>query len=75
MGHSLFTRVLAAPLPMQFSGSFVVDQLKDLEDAGYIKVAFSRPHDEALPHATVNEITHLGRAVARYFGTDYGPSA
>jgi hypothetical protein len=72
MGHALFTQVLAARLPMQFWGNSVVDQLKHLEDAGYIKVAFSPPHGAAPPLATVNEITHLGRAVARYCGTDDG---
>ena len=68
MGHTLFTQVLASQLPMQFWGNAVIDQLKHLEDAGYIKVAFSAPHGAAPPRATVNEITHLGRAVARYCG-------
>ena len=72
MGHTLFTQVLAARLPMQFWGDSVVDQLKHLEDAGYIKVAFSPPYGAAPPRATVNEITHLGRAVARYCGADDG---
>ncbi|SDJ54001.1 hypothetical protein [Variovorax sp. OV700] len=75
MGHTLFTQVLAARLPMQFWGDSVIDQLKHLEDAGYIKVAFSPPHGAAPPRATVNEITHLGRAVARYCGTDDGFSS
>ena len=69
-GHTLFTQLLAAQLPVEFWGTSVIDQLKHLEDAGYIKVAFSPPRGTALPGATVNEITHLGRAVARYFGTD-----
>jgi len=69
-GHTLFTQVLAARLPMQFRGSSVIDELKHLEVAGYIQVAFSPPHGAAPPRATVNEITHLGRAVARYVGSD-----
>lgn len=40
-GHTLFTQVLAAQLPMQFCGNAVMDELKHLEDAGYIQVAFS----------------------------------
>ncbi|KQU91602.1 hypothetical protein ASC78_01320 [Variovorax sp. Root318D1] len=70
MGHTLFTQVLAAQLPVQFWGNSVIDQLRHLEVAGYIKVAFTPPHGAAPPRATVNEITHLGRAVARYCGTD-----
>ena len=70
MGHTLFTQVLAAQLPAQFWGNSVIDQLKHLEVAGYIQVAFSPPHDAAPRLATVNEITHLGRAVARYVGSD-----
>jgi len=72
MRHTLFTQVLAAQLPKQFRGNSIIGQLKDLEDAGYIKVAFSPPRGAAPSRATVNEITHLGRAVARYFGTDHG---
>ena len=75
MGHTLFTQVLAARLPMQFWGDSVIDQLKHLEDAGYIRVAFSPPHGAAPPRATVNEITHLGRAGARYCATDGGFSS
>jgi hypothetical protein len=72
MGHTLFTQVLAAQLPMQFWGHSVIDELKHLEDAGYIQVAFTPHQGAAPPLATVNEITHLGRAVARYCGTDDG---
>jgi hypothetical protein len=73
MGHTLFTQVLAAQLPKQFWGSAVVEQLMVLDDAGYIKVTLSPPHGAAPPCATVNEVTHLGRAVARYCGSDNGP--
>jgi len=72
MGHTLFTQVLAAQLPMQFWGSSVVEQLMILDDAGYIKVTLSPPHGAAPPCATVTEVTHLGRAVARYCSTDDG---
>jgi len=70
MGHTLFTQVLAAQLPMQFWGNAVMDELKHLKEAGYIQVAFSPSQGAAPPLATVNEITHLGRAVARYVGSD-----
>lgn len=72
MGHALFTQLLAAQLPVEFWGTSVIDQLKHLESAGYIKVAFSSPRGAAPPRATVSEVTHLGRAVARYFATDAG---
>jgi len=75
MGHTLFTQLLTAQLPVEVWGTSVIDQLKHLEDAGYIKVAFSPPQGAAPPCTTVNEITHLGRAVARYFGADAGFSA
>ena len=45
---------------------------RKLEDAGYIKMALSPPLGAAPPRATVNEITHLGRAAARYFAADAG---
>ena len=70
MGHTLFTQLLTAPLPVEVWGTSVIDQLKHLENAGYIKVAFSSPRGAAPTRATVSEITHLGRAVARYFATD-----
>jgi len=38
----------------------------------YIKVAFSSPRGAAPSRATVSEVTHLGRAVARYSGADAG---
>jgi len=72
MEHTLFTQVLAAQLPAHFWGTAVIDELKHLEDAGYIKMALSPPLGAAPPRATVNEITHLGRAAARYFAADAG---
>jgi hypothetical protein len=72
MGHTLFTQLLAAQLPVEYWGTSVIDQLKHLENAGYIKVAFSSPRGAAPSRATVSEVTHLGRAVARYFGADAG---
>lgn len=72
MGHTLFTQLLAAQLPVEYWGTSVIDQLKHLENAGYIKVAFSSPRGAAPSRATKSEVTHLGRAVARYFGADAG---
>ena len=72
MGHTLFTQLLAAQLPVEYWGTSVIDQLKHLENAGYIKVAFSSPRGAAPIRATVSEITHLAGAVTRYFATDAG---
>ncbi|MDQ0024837.1 hypothetical protein J2X90_002639 [Variovorax paradoxus] len=73
MAYALFNRILASQLPMQFSHPSEIDRLKDLRDAGYIKVAFSPPHSAVPLCATVSEVTNLGRAAARYFGSP-GPA-
>jgi len=69
LAYALFNQILASRLPMQFSHPSEIDRLKDLRDAGYIKVAFSPPHSAAPLCATVSEVTNLGRAAARYFGS------
>ena len=73
MAYALFNRILASQLPMQFSHPSEIDRLKDLRDAGYIKVAFSPPQSAVPLCATVSEVTNLGRAAARYFGSP-GPA-
>lgn len=73
MAHTLFKQILTTRLPTRFYGPSEIDGLKDLRDAGYIKVAFSPPQGAAAPCATVHEVTNLGRAAARYFGSAYGP--
>ncbi|MBT2334694.1 hypothetical protein J7E49_12370 [Variovorax paradoxus] len=73
MAHALFKQILATPLPMRFHSPSEIDRLKDLRDAGYVKVAFSPPQGATPPCATVLEVTNLGRAAARYFGSTYGP--
>ena len=69
MAYALFKQILASRLPVQFCTPSEIDRLKDLRDAGYIKVAFSPPHSGRALCATVSEITNLGRAAARYFGS------
>lgn len=73
MAHTLFKQILTTRLPMRFYRPSEIDRLKDLRDAGYIRVAFSPPHGAMSPCATVHEVTNLGRAAARYFGSTYGP--
>ncbi|AGU49532.1 hypothetical protein VAPA_1c24300 [Variovorax paradoxus B4] len=73
MAHTLFKQILTTRLPTRFYSPSEIDQLKDLRDAGYIKVAFSPQQGAMPPFATVHEITNLGRAAARYFGSTYAP--
>jgi len=73
VAHTLFKQILMTRLPTRFYSPSEIDRLKDLRDAGYIKVAFSPQQGAMPPCATVHEITNLGRAAARYFGSTYGP--
>lgn len=73
MAHALFKQILVTRLPMRFDSPSEIDRLKDLRDAGYIKVVFSLPQGAAPPSAMVHEVTNLGRAAARYFGSGDGP--
>ena len=72
MAHALFKQILVTRLPMRFYSPSEIDRLKDLRDAGYIKVVFSPPQGAVPPSATVHEVTNLGRAAARYFGSGDG---
>ncbi|CAN7361662.1 hypothetical protein LJR099_002186 [Variovorax paradoxus] len=73
MAHTLFKQILMTQLPARFHSPSEIDRLKELRDAGYIKVAFAPSQGAAPPSATVHEVTNLGRAAARYFGSGEGP--
>jgi hypothetical protein len=69
MTQELLKRLGAAPLPAHFLAGREVGLLQDLRDAGYIKAAFAEGPERGRTSATVTEVTNLGRAALRYFGT------
>ena len=69
MTQELLERLGAASLPAHFVAAKEVGLLRDLRDAGYIKAAFAEGPERGRTSATVTEVTNLGRAALRYFGT------
>ena len=69
MPQELLERLGAAQMPAHFLAEKEVGLLHDLRDAGYIKAAFAEGPERGRKSATVIEVTNLGRAALRYFGT------
>jgi hypothetical protein len=73
MTQKILNRVVKGRLPMHFSGREDIENLQDLQDAGYLKVSFGPLQQDPGTCATVMEVTTLGRAAMRYLGYGFNP--
>ena len=71
MTQAILKRIHKGQLPMHFMRTDVV-RLKQLRDAGYLKLSFEPVANHNRTAATVTELTLPGQAAIRYFGFGLG---
>lgn len=67
MTQAILKRIRDGQLPMHFLRTDV-GELKQLRDAGYLKLDINALPNESRTAATVTGVTPLGYAAIRYFG-------
>lgn len=71
MTRAILKRIHNGQLPMHFVSEDVC-HLKQLRDAGYLKLSLEALANDSRTAATVTELTPLGHAAIRYFGFEFG---